>query len=229
MTFLDAVMIAALYASNKEEANIMDIPTNAKVYCADGRFGKTTRIIIKPTTREVTHIVVGDEGFPDTEYLVPIARVTETNPGVVHLSSTIKQLQEMPVFTEMHFLPSNIAEFSGRAYMMWPYYPLSYNDLPIETAHIPVDELEIRRSAGVVATDGRVGRVDEFLIDPTNDQITHLVLREGHLWGKKDVTIPVSEIDHYKDNTVYLKISKADIARLPGIPVQRDWEKVKAK
>jgi hypothetical protein len=59
------------------------------------------------------------------------------------------------------------------------------------------------------------------LIDPGNDQITHLVMREGHLWGQKDVTIPVGQIDHYKGNTVYLKLNKRAIEALPAIPVRR--------
>ncbi len=71
------------------------------------------------------------------------------------------------------------------------------------------------------ASDGHVGRVDEFLIDPDTDNITHLVLREGHLWGKKDVTIPVSQIDHYKENIVYLKLNKQAIDDLPVIPIHR--------
>lgn len=37
--------------------------------------------------------------------------------------------------------------------------------------------------------------------------ITHLVLRESHLWGQKDVTIPVSEIDRMEDNVVYHKLN----------------------
>ena len=45
--------------------------------------------------------------------------------------------------------------------------------------------------ASVEATDGQVGRVQEFVIDPQNNRVTHLVLHEGHLWGKKDVTIPL--------------------------------------
>jgi len=51
--------------------------------------------------------------------------------------------------------------------------------------------------------------------------ITHLVLREGHLWGEKDVTIPVSQIDHIEEGTVHLKLSKPDIEALPAIPVRR--------
>ena len=55
-------------------------------------------------------------------------------------------------------------------------------------------ELAVRRGSRVRATDGDVGRVDEFLVDRETAHITHLVLREGHLWGQKDVLIPVSEI-----------------------------------
>jgi sporulation protein YlmC with PRC-barrel domain len=94
---------------------------------------------------------------------------------------------------------------------------------------IPEDELAIRRGAQVEATDGHVGRVDEFLINPDNDLITHLVLREGHLWGKKDVVIPVSQIDRFEDNTVHLKLDKSEIEALPTIPINRlSDKKIKA-
>jgi hypothetical protein len=46
-------------------------------------------------------------------------------------------------------------------------------------------------------------------------------MREGHLWGKKDVAIPVSGIDHYEENTVYLKLSKQQIEALPAVPIRR--------
>jgi sporulation protein YlmC with PRC-barrel domain len=34
--------------------------------------------------------------------------------------------------------------------------------------------------------------VDEFVVNPKNGHITHLVMREGHLWGQKDVIIPLA-------------------------------------
>jgi sporulation protein YlmC with PRC-barrel domain len=73
----------------------------------------------------------------------------------------------------------------------------------------------------VEATDGHAGRVDEFLVDPANGHITHLVLREGHLWGQKDVTIPVAQIDRIEDGAVYLKLDKESIGALPAIPIRR--------
>ena len=66
-----------------------------------------------------------------------------------------------------------------------------------------------------------MGWVDEFLVDPEDGYITHLILREGHLWGQKDVTIPVSEIERIEENTVYLKLNKRDVGKLPAIPIRR--------
>jgi PRC-barrel domain len=71
--------------------------------------------------------------------------------------------------------------------------------------NIPVNELAIRRKISFEATDGHVGHVDEFLIDPKNDVVTYLVVHEGHFWKLKVITIPMSQTDHFDNDTVYLK------------------------
>lgn len=60
-----------------------------------------------------------------------------------------------------------------------------------------------------------------FLTDPITGQIADLVLREGHLWGKKDVMIPVDQIDHMEEESVCLKLDKQSIGALPTTPVSR--------
>jgi sporulation protein YlmC with PRC-barrel domain len=110
--------------------------------------------------------------------------------------------------------------YMANEYRMWPYV-IPEVLMPIEHMHIPPGELAVRRGARVRATDGHVGRVDEFMVDPTNGHITHLVLREGHPWGQKDVTIPVSQIERIEENAVYLRLDKHSIEALPAIPVRR--------
>ena len=51
-------------------------------------------------------------------------------------------------------------------------------------------------------------------------RITHLVLLEGHMWGKKDIAVPVNRIDRYEDGNVYLKIDKAQVESLPEFDVK---------
>ena len=39
----------------------------------------------------------------------------------------------------------------------------------------------------------------------------------------KSIAIPVSEIERIDEDTVYLRMTKADIEALPAIPMQRPW------
>ena len=205
----------------------MDIPINAKVSCTDGHGGQSTHVILMPTTEKITHVVVSNELFPEIEYLVSLDHIADSTPDLIRLNCSREQLLKMPVYDRMNFLPSDLSGFDADAYMMWPYYAPKAFRLRLEDEEIPANELSIRRGAGVEATDGAIGHVDEFLINPDNDHITHLVLREGRLWGQKDVTIPVSQIDHYGADTVYLKLDKRGIEALPAIPIRRSSSKKK--
>jgi sporulation protein YlmC with PRC-barrel domain len=90
-----------------------------------------------------------------------------------------------------------------------------------QVEQIPPGELAVHRGTEVEAVDGYVGKVDEFLIDPLTGHITHLVLRKGHLWGERDITIPVSQIDRVASEAVYLKLNKDAVNELPGITMHR--------
>jgi hypothetical protein len=68
-----------------------------------------------------------------------------------------------------------------------------------------------------------VGTVDEFVVDPADGGITHLVLRRRHSWGERDVFIPVTEIESAGENVVYVRLSKLRIGALPRVPVLRKW------
>jgi sporulation protein YlmC with PRC-barrel domain len=197
----------------------MDISINAKVDCSDDHYGHVTHVILKPTTEKITHLVVSNGIFPETEFLVPIQHVAASNPDLIQLDCSCDEVSKMPIFDQVQFIPSDLSGYMGSPYMMWPYSSPEEPYIHLEKEHIPADELVIRRGADVEAKDGHVGRVDEFLIDPETDHITHLVMREGHLWGQKDVTVPVSEIDHYQDNVVFLKLDKLGIEALPAIPI----------
>jgi hypothetical protein len=106
---------------------------------------------------------------------------------------------------------------------IWPYVVPARRVIDDTYERISPGELAVRRGARVRATDGRVGRIDEFLVEPESGQITHLVLREGHLWGQKVITIPISEIDHIDEKVVYLKVDKKSVEEMPAIAVKRRW------
>jgi hypothetical protein len=59
-------------------------------------------------------------------------------------------------------------------------------------------------------------RIQGFLVNPRDGRITHLVLREGHLWGKKDISIKLDHVAEFGDNLVTLNLAKAEIEKMPA-------------
>jgi hypothetical protein len=47
---------------------------------------------------------------------------------------------------------------------------------------------------------------------------------EGHLWEAKEISIPISAVQHISEKRVYLNIDKSAVERLPEIPIRRMYE-----
>jgi hypothetical protein len=108
--------------------------------------------------------------------------------------------------------------------MVWPYVvPDSAGMALTSVRHelIPHNELALQRGSWVMAADGHVGEVDEFIVDPADEHITHLILRKGHFWEYTDVSIPVTQIDRLQADRIYLQLDKHTIGQLPPIVVRR--------
>ena len=91
-------------------------------------------------------------------------------------------------------------------------------DWQVTTAEaIQAGGVAVHKGAKVFAKDEHVGKVDEFLVEGKSGRTTHLVLVQGHLWGKKDIAVPVNQIAHYKDGDVYLKVDKTQVENLPEL------------
>jgi hypothetical protein len=117
----------------------------------------------------------------------------------------------------------------GLMYLAGTFYYMTFVSsemtvqVPVEHQQIPPGELAVQRGTRVEATDGFVGKVNEFVVNPENGHITHMLMQEGHLWGQKDVIIPLSAMGEPHEDTVFLKIDKHQIESLPTFPVHRRW------
>jgi uncharacterized protein YrrD len=83
---------------------------------------------------------------------------------------------------------------------------------------VPLGEIAIRRGDPVHATDGEIGRVQGLVIEPQNHNVTHVLLQEGHLWGRKQVAIPVSNVERMADG-IRLTLTKQEVADLPPVDI----------
>jgi sporulation protein YlmC with PRC-barrel domain len=211
------------------------IPIGAHVDCADRPSGHCETVIVNPVTRQVTHVVVADKHLPNpTPRLVPLDRVAESGQDFIRLSCTWTELADMQMFVETHYVQADVsgdaaalyatglAGYGG--YYLSPFVvPAEPSTIPIEEERVPPGELAVHRGMQVRATDGGSGHVAGLLVDADGSHISHLLVERGHLYGKKEITVPLSAIDHVGDNTVYLKLDKRALDLLPAIPVKHHW------
>jgi sporulation protein YlmC with PRC-barrel domain len=217
-----------------QEKSMTDIPVRADVECADGPCGNSVGIIVNPVSQKVTYLVVQDQSFLDPEpRLVPIDQVIESSSDLVRLGCTKKELNAMEPFVERQFL-TDVEQDPGYYYATSVYMePYATPMAPLyayeEIEQVPAGQLALRRGTRVDATDGHVGTVSELVVAPDAERITHLVLTEGHLWGKKEVTVPLSAVDRVEDDTVYLKLDREAVEQLPAVPLKRHHRKGRAE
>jgi sporulation protein YlmC with PRC-barrel domain len=199
----------------------------ARVAAHDGDGGQVDALIVDPLTRRVTHLVINDEHVAPRR-LAPLSLVESARPGEVRVDATLAELEALPAFDEPAYhrpeVPGELGELEldPGFYFLEPYATPVDGWLLAEHERIPKDEVAIRRGAEVVASDQtHVGHVDEFLVDPSDGQVTHVVVRTGHLFKKQDVVVPVRKASRFDDDLVRLDLSVAEIDALPRVAVKR--------
>jgi hypothetical protein len=211
----------------------MNLPMNVNVYCSDGLCGHSSQVIVDPTNKQVTNLVVKEKQFPHTEYMAPIDQIMDSTPDMIKLRGTIAGLATMDpfihidtIYTDAKGMGYSTREVGltgtlGIGYTTWPQHDAGERfTVTVKTEAVPAGEVALTQGAHIHARDGQIGRLDGFLTVAATGQITHLLLREGHLWGQTDVTIPAAQIDHLEEENVYLKLDKASISALPTTPVR---------
>ena len=197
---------------------MISIPLNAPVECTDGPIGESSAVIVDRDSLRVTHFVVKERHSPHADRLVPIDQVAESTHDLIKLSCTKAELGEMGAFSANHYRAVEIPRYQDSSMIGDSYYVPGEAVISVEQDHVPAGAKDLSAGADVHATDGKVGQVDELLIDAETGQITHFVMREGHPWARKDVIMPVSVVEYADGNVVYLKIDKETISSLLAIP-----------
>lgn len=220
----------------------MRLELGSPVNCTDGSFGELADVVIDPTKRRVTHLVVEPHGDHGQARLVPIelASTEEGESSAISLGCSLEKAGRLERVEEYAFLRLGESPDLGPGWdigienvLAQPYYGygpgLGYDTVPAEYDphvsmtydRIPKGEVEIRRASEVTSADGHgLGKVDGFLVDD-DDAITHFVLERGHLWGRREVTIPIKAVASVHTDAVTLTLTKDEVGELPSVRVHR--------
>ena len=213
----------------------MRLELGSRVNCTDEEFGELVDVVVDPATRTLTHLVVEPRRGDLIARLVPIdvAQTGSDASGAVELRLTAEEVRRLPPVHEVAYLrvgdvPVDDPEWDvGIQQVLAPPYYTAYDleptptDLAVMYDRIPKSDVEIRRASFVASADGHhLGHVDAFVVD-RDDQITHLVLERGHLWGRREVTIPIGAVARIENDAVTLSQTRDDVGALPEVRVQR--------
>jgi sporulation protein YlmC with PRC-barrel domain len=222
----------------------MRLEIGARVRCTDGAYGELADIVIDPLERRVTHLVVRPEQDEGQRRLVPIqlAKGRDDLRGAIELECTLNEAQGFEAVHEAAYLRLGESPAEDPAWdvgvedvLAMPYYTdLGYSGLDtgpypgdldshvtMYYDRVPKGEVEVRRTSAVISADGHsLGEVDGFVVD-ADEHITHFVLEHGHLWGRKEVTIPIGAVARVESDMVHVALSKDEVGALPAVRVGR--------
>ena len=200
---------------------------------SDGYRGEVRAAVIDPVAATVTHVVVEPEGRSGLARLVPLKLAeaeadTDDNdvraaPGKLRLRCTEAEFMNLDPAEE------TLAEFAVGQTVPVQLIPPGWRgtgepvaqggDIPRiperETVDVtPPGEVEEHGGDHVHATDGDIGRLRGFRLDPASGRVTHVLLGEGHLWGRKEVAIPFDQIIGF-DQGIRLSLTRKQVQDLP--------------
>jgi hypothetical protein len=209
------------------------------VSCSDGVCGEVRRMIVDPATDTVTHLVVEPKHRRGAGRLVPI-HLAGTTGGDIRLRCTTAEFGRLDHAEERDFadeadeyVASGGLVGDGMAYGVGGEVyvggfrgamgvtegmraPRPAHRKTIIQDVVPLGEVQLRPGDRVHAVDGEIGRVQGFFVSPGDDRMTHVLLQEGHLWGHKEVAIPVSAVTGV-DEGIRLNITKQQVEDLPPV------------
>ena len=206
----------------------------SRVRCAGEPCGQVEFVVVDPVAGKLTHLVVRPDDGDGEARLVPV-HLAAPSTDSVDLNCTRERFDQFEPAVQTRFLPGAADVASGRAEQVWqwPYFGVAMTPGPLGTApaadpeppivaveRIPAGEVGIRRGERVHAADGEIGRVRGLVVVPPDSAVTHVLLDEGHLWGRKRVAIPIHDVTGIDTEGVAVQLTKDQIKDLPPVDVE---------
>jgi sporulation protein YlmC with PRC-barrel domain len=214
-------------------AAAVEFAIGSEVGCVDGICGRLTRVVVDPVAKAVTDLVVEPEHRVGLARLVPVELAAPLGRGVdgIRLNCTLAQFARFDSAEETQFVPGTrgYETYGPEQVLAWPYYRLGDTVMDpdaegkvsetVTVDTVPLGEVDVRRGEHVHATDGSIGQVQGLVVDPAGEHVTHVLLAEGHLWGRKQVAIPISAVTGVDDDGISLNIAKQGVQDLPSVSI----------
>jgi sporulation protein YlmC with PRC-barrel domain len=206
----------------------MRLQLGRPVRCSDNAVRELADVVLDSGGRHVTHLVVRPHQRPEAARLVPVglAEPDKSPDGQISLRCTEDLLEELePVHEFAYLLPGQQPQTDAN----WDVgiedmYPTSENDasdfgegaggdygVGVFYDRVPRGEIELRHASSVYSSEGHhVGQVEGLVLDD-HDRVTHLLLSRGHLWWRREITVPNDAVSRFETDLVTLSVPKSGL------------------
>jgi hypothetical protein len=213
---------------------VAEFSIGAAVDCQDGECGVLRRLVIDSHNHAITHLVVEPGRRNEKKRLVPIDLVEATTTHVIRLRCTSAQFMALDASEETGVTPgfdpastSSMPLVFGLRGARIPGAastgingPMRIKPHAVTEDNLKDSEGEVWRGQHVHASDGPIGHVYGLVVD-SDGELSHVLLGEGHMWGRKEVAIPVSAVRFVVDDGIYLNMTKKQIGDLPAVDLEK--------
>ena len=208
----------------------MNLALGITVRCSDGAVRELADIVVDGPGRRVTHLVVQPKRQHEEARLVSLELVGEDANGGVSLFCTAETLDGLERVREYAYLPA------GQQPEENPQWDVGVEDVlvvpsvePLDMAEpefdpnvnlmydrVPKGEVELRVTSSVYSKDEhRLGSVNGVVVGG-DGVITMLTLQRGHLWWRREMSVPVDAIASLENDVVTLAVDKSELKRSPS-------------
>jgi sporulation protein YlmC with PRC-barrel domain len=210
----------------------MRLSLDSAVAYADGATGELADVIIDPSARRVTHLVVEPHDRHDLARLVPIGgpHVDVSSEGAISLGYTVAEINELEPVHKSEYLRlgerppadpgwdvgiegiSELPVYGSTGALGVGIEPIEFDPhATVSYDRIPKGTVEIRRASDVTSADGHhIGHVIGIVVGE-RWQIAQLVVEHGHLWGKREIAIPIGSVERIESDEVVLTLSNDEV------------------
>ena len=193
------------------------LTVGADVSCSDGVCGKVSRLVVDPRARAVTHLVVNDLRLKGR--LVPVSLVdVDAATGQIRLSCAAAEFEKLqPADVTVSLLDNDADPENGNDQLLLYSVGRRLLDPPTATySTLPSGEVAVCGGEHVHAADGDIGQIQGLVIDPGSHHVTHVLLQEGHVFGRKVVAVPIGAVTGVTQDGIQLNITKQQVKDLPS-------------
>jgi hypothetical protein len=210
----------------------MRLELGAHARCTDGAIRELIDLVVDAGSRSVTHLVLQPADDPDAARLVPVGLASAGGDGKeISLRCTGTELEQMPLVHEHTYLGPGARPEEPKDdnwdvgiqdmqvvpdYAPEPFAVELAQETIISYDRVPKGEIELRHASSVYSADEHhLGSVDGVVVDEAG-VIGHLLLQRGHLWWKREISIPASAVSQLANDMVLLGVSKGEAETFPS-------------